>query len=52
MDAQELLEKYSKGERNFKNEKLSGVHLEGTNLTSINFSGADLTGAYLMFTGC
>lgn len=47
MDAQELLEKYSKGERNFKNEKLSGVHLEGTNLTSINFSGADLTGAYL-----
>lgn len=55
MRAEELLEIYAEGERNFpkaqlssanlKGADLSGINLQGATLYRANFSGADLTGA-------
>lgn len=36
MDAQELLEKYQQGERNFERAKLNGINLKGADLSGIN----------------
>lgn len=42
--------KYSKGERNFKNQKLSRLNLSGISLANIDLSEADLTCANLAGT--
>lgn len=47
MDADELLKRYAKGERQFKEARLSGIDLKGANLEGINLESADLTGANL-----
>ncbi len=56
MTAEELLERYAAGERDFAGVDLNGVNLSGAVLTGINleradlstvnFSGADLSGYY------
>ncbi|MEO1373843.1 MAG: pentapeptide repeat-containing protein [Cyanobacteria bacterium J06635_10] len=43
IDAQELLKRYAKGERDFRNIFLDGVDLSGVNLQSINLCGAHLS---------
>ncbi len=45
MDAQELLEKYAQGIRNFGAENLRGVDLKGADLNGIDLRGSDLTGS-------
>ena len=47
MDAKELLEKYSQGQRNFRIENLSGINLAGASLKEIDLRGANLQGANL-----
>lgn len=47
MQAQELLEQYRQGERDFSHVDLSGADLSGFNLRSANFTGANLTEANL-----
>ena len=52
MTAEELLERYATGERDFKGVDLSGVDLKdaelrGINLSQANLSGTDLSGADL-----
>ncbi|WP_293061062.1 pentapeptide repeat-containing protein [Okeania sp. SIO2B3] len=58
MDANELLQRYSAGERNFTGINLKGANISGSNpmedifvfdvdLSEINLSGSDLTGAIL-----
>jgi hypothetical protein len=47
MDADELLKRYEKGERNFKGISLVGVNLPEVNLSEVNLSEADLSEANL-----
>jgi 2-iminobutanoate/2-iminopropanoate deaminase len=47
MDAEELLERYAAGNRNFNSVNLRGVNLKGANLSRIDLTEADLTGADL-----
>ena len=47
MTNQELMERYAKGERNFRRADLSEADLSGANLTGANLSWADLTGTDL-----
>lgn len=45
MTAEELLERYEKGERDFSGIRLRGAFLNNAELAEINLSGADLNGA-------
>lgn len=45
MDVDELVQRYTAGERDF-----TGVNLTGANLSGINLSGANFTQAFLPFT--
>jgi 2-iminobutanoate/2-iminopropanoate deaminase len=47
MQADELLAKYAKGERQFSYAQLRGVGLKGADLSGIDLQSADLTGADL-----
>jgi 2-iminobutanoate/2-iminopropanoate deaminase len=47
MDAEELLQKYAAGQRQFHSVNLRGIDLQGVNLSEIDFYNADLTGADL-----
>jgi 2-iminobutanoate/2-iminopropanoate deaminase len=47
MDADELLEQYAEGERNFEESDLSHEDLKGADLSEINFCYADLSNADL-----
>ena len=47
MTAEELLERYAAGERNFSGADLKGADLRGTNLSPINFENANLRNADL-----
>ncbi|NJP11883.1 MAG: pentapeptide repeat-containing protein [Leptolyngbyaceae cyanobacterium RU_5_1] len=50
MQAQELLEQYRQGERDFSHVDLSGANLSGFNLRGVDFTGANLTEANLSWT--
>ncbi|MEB3886787.1 pentapeptide repeat-containing protein [Lyngbya sp. CCY1209] len=47
MEAEELLDRYQRGERHFQSVDLGGANLSGVNLKQIDLSGADLGGANL-----
>jgi uncharacterized protein YjbI with pentapeptide repeats len=47
MQAQELLERYRRGDRNFSHVDLSGANLSGFNLREVDFTGAYLAEANL-----
>ncbi len=47
MTAEELLERYAAGERDFSGANLYGAELTGANLTGANLTGANLNGANL-----
>lgn len=47
MQARELIERYERGERNFANQDLAGLHLEQAILDGSMFDGADLREAHL-----
>ncbi|MDY6781797.1 MAG: pentapeptide repeat-containing protein [Cyanobacteriota bacterium] len=47
MDADELLQRYAAGERNFQRLNLRGINLRGADLRKINFGRTDLTEADL-----
>jgi uncharacterized protein YjbI with pentapeptide repeats len=48
MEADELLERYARGERDFRGVELIGdKYLEGADLSNANLSGANLRGAFL-----
>ena len=42
MTAEELLKRYTEGERDFSGVNLSGINLRGVTLTEVNLSGANL----------
>jgi len=42
MDAEELLERYAKGERQFHSAMLRGVDLKGADLSGIDLSSANM----------
>ncbi len=44
MDAEELLSRYTAGERDFSGVDLSGADLEDADLSGINLNDADLSG--------
>lgn len=45
MKAEELLWLYELGERNFRQQDLSGMSFRGKNLSGVDFSGSDIRGA-------
>ncbi|MEG4912975.1 pentapeptide repeat-containing protein [Microcoleus sp. B7-D4] len=45
--AEEFLQRYNQGERDFTGVNLAGVNLSGKSLTKVNWSGANLSGAEL-----
>ena len=47
MTAEELIQKYKAGERDFRYVDLRGANLRGADLSEANLSGADLSGANL-----
>ena len=47
MKAEELLEKYAAGQRDFKGAQLSGIDLKGADLSEINLQNANLSGSEL-----
>ena len=47
MDAEELLQRYAAGERDFSRISLRRINLQGIKLNAINLSDAELYNAYL-----
>ncbi|MGC9525359.1 MAG: pentapeptide repeat-containing protein [Limnospira sp.] len=47
MEAEELLDRYQRGERHFQSVDLGGANLSGVHLKQVDLSGADLGGANL-----
>ncbi|MEM8805699.1 MAG: pentapeptide repeat-containing protein, partial [Cyanobacteria bacterium P01_G01_bin.38] len=45
MNAQDVLARYAKGERNFRGANLRGANFKGQDLSGADFSGADIRGA-------
>ena len=51
MNREDLLKRYSAGERDFSNENLSHADLHGADLRCVNLHGANLSGADLRHSG-
>ncbi|MEH2240017.1 pentapeptide repeat-containing protein [Nostoc sp.] len=48
MEAEEVLQRYAAGQRNFCGINLQGIHMRGVHLRGVNLSWADLSRASLM----